>query len=88
MKMENQTVQLVQETVDLPKESKEIKDCIVEVITKIKAGAKPAELVVAEFGKLQQAIEGYTALPAELKDKHEYVLAGLMAGQILAALKG
>jgi hypothetical protein len=82
------SVQLVQETVDLPKESKEIKDVIVDVITKLKAGVKPAELVVAEFGALEQAIAGYSALPEELKDKHEYVLAGLMAGQILAALKG
>lgn len=82
------SVQLVQESVDLPKESKEIKDCIVDIITKLKAGMKPAELAVAEFGALEQAIAGYAALPEELKDKHEYVLGGLMAGQIIAALKG
>lgn len=82
------SVQLVQETVDLPKESKEVKDAIVDIIVKMKAGVKLPELVVAEFGKLQAAVDGYSAIPEEMKDKHEYVLAGLMAGQILSALKG
>jgi hypothetical protein len=81
-------MELVQETVSLPKESKEIKDCVVDIIVKLKGGAKVTDLVVEEFPALQRAVTGYAALPEEMKSKEEVVLAGLMAGQIVAALKG
>lgn len=81
-------MELVQETVSLPKESKAIKDCVVDVIAKMKAGVKVTDLVVVEFPALEAAVAGYAALPEELKSKEEKILAGLMAGQILAALQG
>jgi hypothetical protein len=81
-------MELVQESVSLPKESKEIKDCIVDIIKKMKAGMKVTELVVVEFPALEAAVSGYAALSEEFKAKEEVVLAGLMAGQIVAALKG
>lgn len=81
-------VELVQETVSIPKESKEVKDCIVDVVTKMKAGVPLVQLVVAELPALEKAVAGFSALPEELKAKEEAVLAGLLAGQLIAALRG
>ncbi len=81
-------VELVSESDQLPKESKAIKDAVVGVIAALKAKKPLTELIASELGALEAAVSGYAALPGELSSPQEPVLAGLMAGQIIAALRG
>jgi hypothetical protein len=81
-------MELVQETVMLPKEAKEVKDAIVEIVVALKSGKPVVQVVLEELPKLQLAVDGYNKIPEEMKSKEAYVLGGMLGGQLLAAIKG
>jgi hypothetical protein len=78
-------MQLVQETVSIPKEMKEIKDCLVSLATDIHQGKSISEVSADILPKLFMAVEGYQSLGEEAKSPEASVALGLMGGQIGAA---
>lgn len=75
---------LVQETVSVPKEAKDVKDLLVLLCQDIKAKKSTAEIAADALPKLMAAIDGFDKLGEEAKDASMPVLAGLMAGQVAA----
>lgn len=80
--MNDQNVQLVSETVMVPKEAKEVKDLLLTLVKDIKAKKSVSEITSDCFPKLVTAIEGFDQLSAEAKAPQIAVLAGLLGGQV------
>lgn len=81
-------MELVEETVKLPKEMKLVKDALIDVIAGLVAKKPLAELALMELPKFEAAVQGYAALPEEVKCSQAYVAEGLFIGQVIQALKG
>ena len=78
---------LIAVRVDVTKELSEFGDGIVSFIDDIVDGKSPTDAAVANFGKIQSAIEGSSAIPGEFQDLPEEAIAtiGVIAGRIIGA---
>lgn len=77
---------LVVEQVQLPEGLKALKDLLVDVVAKLHQGASIASLVGSELANLEAAFSAISEIPADVVSAQMPVCAGLMAGQIAAAL--
>jgi len=76
------SVELVTETVSVPKEAKEVKDLLVQLVADIKAKKTAVEIAGNSLPKLMAAIDGFEKLDEEAKSPQIAVLVGLLGGQI------
>lgn len=81
-------MQLVQVSVDVPKEMNDVRLFIGQLISDIKAKKSTTEIIGGSLGSLMTAIEGWDQLDEEAKSKEAFNLYGLMAADIAKALKG
>lgn len=77
-------MQLVDVTVQVPKEAKEVADLLVVLAMDIKAKKSVAEIAGDALPKALAAAEGISALGEEIKAPEMAALAGLLAGQLIA----
>lgn len=79
-------VELVQDQLNIPKESKDVVDFLANVVDGIKAKRPLAELAAAELPDLIKAVEGYQAIGEELKDGHRADLIAYFVKKVAAEL--
>lgn len=82
-----QTIQTVTVTMEVPKELKEIVDCVASLIKDIKAKKSLAEIGAGNLTKLIQAVEGHEHLDEEAKSAHKDEAAGYLVQQTMEALE-
>lgn len=75
-------VVMVAETVQVPKEAKDVKDLILVMVQDIKAKKSAAEIAGDALPKLMAAIDGFDKLGDEAKTPQIAVLGGLLGGQV------
>lgn len=80
------TVVTVPHTLNVPKESKEIVDGIVELITDLKAKKSTSVVLADQLDNLSQYIDGWDQLDDELKSEYRDDLAGYLVQQIMEVL--
>jgi len=71
---------------EVPKESKEVIDCLVGLLADIKAKKSMGEIAGGALQKVIIAVEGFDQLSEELKSDGKDELAGYAVQQILAGL--
>ena len=79
-------MELVSVTVQLPKESKEVFDLLIELVKDIKAKKDYAAIAAENFPLLVKAIDGVGSIPEEAKSEAIFRLAGYGAGELASAL--
>lgn len=79
-------MELVSENVQLPKGLAAVKDLLVDIVAKLHQGMSLSMIGATEFPKLEALIASIGELPEDVKCAQMPVLAGLMAGQLAAAL--
>lgn len=75
-------IELVQQTVQIPKEMKDVKDLLVVLVKDIKAKKSVAEISGDALPRLVAAIDGFDKLGEEAKSPQAAMLGGLLAGEI------
>ena len=79
-------MQTVQVTREVPKESKEVVDCLTVIIGDVKAKKSIAEIAGDTLPKLVVAIDGFDQVDDEFKSDKKAELAGYLTEQIMKAL--
>lgn len=77
---------LVKVEMEVPKEGKEIVDCVASIIKDLKAKKPIAEVAAGNLTKLFAAVEGFDQLGEELKSANKDELAGYLVQQQMDAL--
>lgn len=79
-------METVSVNMEVPKEGKEVVDCLASVLKDIKAGKAVAEIAAGNLTKLFAAVEGFDKLGEEVKSANKDELAGYMVQQNMDAL--
>jgi len=87
-RMDEQQVQLVDVTVQVPKEMKDVKDFLVKLLEDIKAKKSITEIAAGSLPGLITAVDGFEKLDDEAKAKESYNLYGLLVADVAKALAG
>ena len=74
-------------TVTVPAEAKVLADSLVKLVSDLKAKKDLATVTADVLPGLLDAVSKFSELQAEFKDPALPVLAGLLAGQLVVALK-
>jgi len=79
--MQKVTVQM-----EVPKESKEVIDALVVLVSEIKAKKSVSEIVAGALPKVISAVDGFDQLGEEVKSDGKDELAGYTVQQLLSSL--
>ena len=82
----NETMQTVTVTMEVPKESKEVVDCITAILKDVKAKKTVAEIAATALPKLVTAVDGFNAIGEEVKSQNKDELSGYLVQQTMDAL--
>lgn len=79
-------VEMVEQTVQLPKEAKEVKDALVNLVKVMKDKKPMSEIIASELPYLMKAVEGYEKLGEEAKTPEIAMVFGVLGGEVGAIL--
>lgn len=79
-------MQTVTVTMEVPKESKEVVDCISSILKDVKAKKTVAEIAAGSLPKLVTAVDGFNAIGEEVKSANKDELAGYLVQQTMDSL--
>lgn len=75
-------IELVEQTVKMPKEAKDVKDALVVLVKAMKEKKPMSEIIASELPYAMKAIDGFEKISEEAKTPEIAMLFGVMAGEI------
>lgn len=75
-------VEMVEQTVKMPKEAKDVKDAIVNLVRVMKAKKPMSEMIASEMPFLMEAVHGFEKLGEEAKTPEIAMVLGVMGGEV------
>lgn len=82
------SVQLVDEKIQLPKEMNDVRKLVVELVKDLMAKKELTAVAAENLPLLYAAFDGMNLLPAEAKDPHAIDLGAILAADLLKVLLG
>jgi hypothetical protein len=75
-------VEMVEQTVKMPKEAKEVKDALLVLVQAMKAKKPVSEIIAMELPVAMKAIDGFEKIAEEAKTPEIAMVFGVMGGEI------
>lgn len=76
------SVEMIEQTVKMPKEAKEVKDALLVLVKAMKAKKPMSEIIATELPYAMKAVDGFEKIGEEAKTPEIAMVFGVMGGEI------